>query len=293
MKFPTAHTRLFGLLGHPVSHSFSPAFQNAAFQAAGLDATYLAFDALPDALPAALAGALALGLGGLNLTIPHKESALLHCVLADRSATLAGAANTLVPAPERKGWIAHNTDSGGFLLAVREELDFEPKGRRCLILGAGGAARAAAAGLLQAGIQEILVANRNRKRAERLSAELSQAIGGRIRAVALEEAPASGLAAGDLLVSATPLGLAASGSGGSWPWDLREFGPGLLAYDMAYGRQETALVSCARALGWRAASGLRMLLHQGALSFHLWTGREAPLQAMEEALYARVRGGRS
>jgi shikimate dehydrogenase len=273
------------VLGHPVSHSLSPVLQNAAFRAAGIDACYLAFEVLPPDLPRALEGALALGVGGLNVTVPHKEKALAACSATHPVAELVGAANTLVAAPGGKGWVAHNTDVEGFLRAVEEELGFRPAGRRCLILGAGGAARAAAVGLAREGVQEILVANRNKERAEFFSAQLSERTGTRIEAVGLEEAVGAGLGAGDLLVSATPLGLAA---GATWPWELERFDPGILAYDMAYGKRETALVEAARALGVKAASGRRMLLHQGAAAFTLWTGRSAPLGAMEEALFSNV-----
>ena len=278
----TASTRLFGLVGHPVSHSLSPVLQNAAFRAAGIDACYLAFDVAPGRLVEALAGAHALGLGGLNVTVPHKEDALRLAVEADPLASAVGAANTLVPSSSGPGWKAFNTDVMGFLRAVEEELDFLPAGRRCLLLGAGGASRAAAAGLLRAGIQEILVVNRRRDRAEKLVSELAVRLGGkRIAAGDLEDPRVFDLAPQDLLVSATPLGLQA---GAVWPWDLARLRPGVLIYDMAYGRRETPLVEAARALGLRAASGRRMLLHQGAAAFSLWTAAPAPVSAMEQAL---------
>lgn len=283
--WPAGTTRVFAVLGHPVSHSLSPLFQNAAFHALALDACYVALDVAPPDLARALEGALALGMGGLNVTVPHKERALALCAAADPGAALVGAANALVPNPDRSGWIGHNTDVAGFLRAVQEELGFSARGRRCLLLGAGGAARAAAVGLLREGIQEIHVANRNRKRAEFFSAQLSEATGREIHTVPLEEAPEVELGAGDLLVCATPLGLS---SEADWPWDLGRFAPGILVYDMAYGRRETRLVEVARAAGCKAASGRRMLLHQGAAAFTLWTGREAPLSAMEEALFSNL-----
>lgn len=277
---PTASTRLFAVLGHPVAHSLSPVFQNAGFRALGIDACYLAFDVAPEALGTALEGARALGFGGLNLTIPHKEQALALAREADAGAVLVGAANTLVPAPG--GWRAFNTDVEGLLRALGDDLGFAPAGRRALLLGAGGAARAAAVGLLRSGIQEILLANRNETRAEKLACALGDVAGqNRVTPVGLGDARAFGLAAGDLVLSATPLGLHGQGS---WPWDLGRFSPGVAFYDLAYGREETALVTAARAAGFRAASGRRMLLHQGAAAFTLWTGRPAPLGAMEAAL---------
>ncbi|GAB4257003.1 MAG: shikimate dehydrogenase [Deferrisomatales bacterium] len=274
-----ASTRLFGLLGHPVSHSLSPAMHNAALRATGVDAVYLAFDVAPRELEGALAGARALGAGGLNLTVPHKERGLALAAEADPLAEAAGAANTLVPAPG--GWKAYNTDVSGFVTALAEDLGFRARGRRCLVLGAGGAARAAVAGLLAEGAQEIFVANRNEQRARRLVADLSELGRRRLSPVALERALGR-LAAGDLLVSATPVGLRPDGA---WPWDLRAADPAVVVYDMAYRPEgQTCLVRQARAAGLRASSGRSMLLHQGALAFALWTGRPAPLSAMAAAL---------
>jgi shikimate dehydrogenase len=137
-------------------------------------------------------------------------------------------------------------------------------------------------GLLNGGIQEIVVANRNRGRAEKLATDLAGLPGGnRIAPVSLAEARPADLGPGDLLLSATPLGLQGAAS---WPWDLGGFDRGVLVYDMAYGKRETPLVEQARGSGFRAASGRRMLLCQGAAAFSLWTGAPAPLKAMERAL---------
>ncbi|MDW7709321.1 MAG: shikimate dehydrogenase [Deferrisomatales bacterium] len=279
-RAPTARTRLFGLVGHPVSHSLSPAMQNAAFRAGGLDAAYAAFDVAPEALGEALAGARALGFGGLNVTVPHKERALALAVEAAPAAARAGAANTLVSVPG--GWRAHNTDGAGLVAALRSELRLDPTGRTCLILGAGGAARGAALGLLEAGAQEILLANRNEDRAAALARELNRRCRTRrFASVPLGEAPER-LGPEGLLVSATPLGL---GPGNRWPWEIERFARGTVAYDLAYRAEaETPLVTQARERGLRAASGLSMLLHQGALAFTLWTGGPAPLAAMGRAL---------
>ncbi len=275
----TARTVLYGLLGHPVSHSLSPAMHNAALAALGMDARYLAFEVLPEDLGAALAGARALGIRGLNVTVPHKEPAVDLAEQADPVAALIGAANTLVPVST--GWRAYNTDAEGFLQAVEADLAWTPQERRGLILGAGGAARAAAVSLAREGAQEIILANRNGERARRLARDLSGRLDASIRAVALESAPEA-VGEGDLLVSATPLGLH---PGAAWPWDLSRVRRGVRVYDMAYrSGEETALVLAARSLGFRAASGRSMLLHQGALAFSLWTGEPAPIETMKSAL---------
>ncbi len=274
-----ARTRAFGLVGRPVAHSLSPAMHNAAFRALGMDAVYLAFDVAPEELGAALEGARALGFGGLNVTVPHKEQALGLAALAAPSARLTGAANTLVPT--EAGWEAHNTDVEGFAGALAEDLGLDPQGRRCWILGAGGAARAAVVALARAHPQEILVMNRNRKRADHLAAALGPAVGVPLRAVDVDRFAAR-VRPGDLVVSATPLGLDPDAR---WPWDLAEIPPGLFVFDMAYrAGGETPLVLQARAAGHRAVSGRSMLLRQGAAAFALWTGRPPPVEIMRQAL---------
>jgi len=276
----TGRTRIYGLLGWPVSHSLSPAMQNGAFRGAGVDARYVAFAVASETLPAALAGARALGFGGLNVTVPHKEQALALVAEADPSAARAGAANTLVPVPG--GWRAHNTDGEGLLRALRADLGFDPAGQPCLLLGAGGAARGAAAALVLAGAQEILVANRNEERAEELVRDLRRRLATDVLfSVALGAAPER-LGPGGLVVSATPLGLSPEGR---WPWELGRLPSGTVAYDLAYRPgAETSLTRQAREHGLRAASGLSMLLYQGALAFTLWTGLPAPLDDMQAAL---------
>lgn len=273
---PTASTTLFGLLGHPVDHSLSPALHNAAFRAVGLDARYLAFDVAPGQLPEALAGARALGVRGLNVTVPHKQAALVLAREADPLAVQAGAANTLCPTAG--GWKAYNTDVAGLLRALADDLGFSPEGRRCVILGAGGAARAAAVGLAARGAQEIRVTNRNEGRAAALVRELTPELGRDVLCAVPLARALEGLAPGSLLVSATPLGLT---DRGRWPWEPAALPAGLLAFDMAYRPGgETPLVDQARAAGLTAASGLSMLLHQGALAFELWTGSAPPLAVM-------------
>ncbi|GAB6062800.1 shikimate dehydrogenase [Deferrisoma palaeochoriense] len=274
---PTPRTRLYGLLGHPVAHSLSPAMHNAAFAALGLDAVYLAFDVAPEGLEAALAGCLALGVAGLNVTVPHKEAALRLAAEADPTARLVGAANTLVAA--EGGWRAFNTDVAGFARALAEDLGYDPQGRRAWIWGAGGAAKAAVVALASGGAQEIFVMNRNAIRAE----GLARALAPRISPCRLEAVEITAFAPGpgDLLVGATPAGL---DDGARWPWDLGSL-PELAVYDMAYRRGlETALVDQARVAGHRAASGRSMLLYQGAEALRLWTGREAPVAVMARAM---------
>ena len=276
----TSGTRVFGLLGWPVRHSLSPLMQTAAFCAAGLDACYLAFEVAPENLEEALRGAASLGFGGLNVTVPHKRRAFELAAQKDKSALLTGAANALVPCIG--GWKAYNTDSTGFLGAVKTELGFDPCGSNAVIFGAGGAARAAVAGLVEKGAASVLLAARDPDRALALAAEFAGRTS-RVEAVALDRVPGR-VKGGDLVVSATPLGLDPLGS---WPWAMGEFAPGVVFYDMAYSASSTSLERQAVAAGFRACSGRLMLALQGAEAFRLWTGLEPPLARMVESLETR------
>jgi shikimate dehydrogenase len=261
-------TRATFLLGHPVAHSKSPAMQNAAFAATGVDARYLALDVAPEGLAAALAGLRATNALGCNLTAPHKEAALAHCDTLDASARDAGAVNTIV---FRDGQgIGHNTDGSGALDALREGGVMLP-GARVLLLGAGGAARAVAHALRSAGA-DVTVANRTQARADALG--FPTIPWGRIPDV---------MANVDLLVNATTLGL----HGEPAPAPLAKMPATGAVFDCVYG--DTPLARAAQERGLRLVRGGSMLLHQGARAFTLWTGKPAPLAAMRGAL-AEARG---
>jgi shikimate dehydrogenase len=270
-------TRVVAVLGDPVAHSRSPAMHNAAFAALGLDWTYVALRVRPADLGRALAGVRALGLAGLNVTVPHKERiAPLLDRLTSRAKSI-GAVNTVF---WRKGALwGDNTDAGGFLRALADA-EFRPRGRSALVLGAGGSARAVVNALAGAGIGSLTVLNRTVSRAR----ALRRLVPGRTEFAAggIEEAsdPAT-VAAADLIVNCTSLGL----DGRSLPpLDLRAVSPASLVYDLVYGPDTTPLVRAARRRGLRAEDGRRMLLHQAALAFRLWTGKAPPLAAMAAAV---------
>lgn len=274
----TASTAAYGVVGWPVRHSLSPVMQAAAFKACGIDACYLAFEVSQADFRAAVDGAYRLGFSGLNVTVPHKRAAFELAVESDVSAVETGAANTLVRCAA--GWKAYNTDTYGFGVAVSEFLGFAPEGRTGAIIGAGGASRAGVAALRGMGATRVLIAARDREKADGLAVEFGGAAKG-IQAVSLDAVPEL-LSAGDILVSATPVGLDPAGE---WPWPMEKFDRGVLVYDMAYLRgAETSLVKSAAASGLSAMSGKMMLVLQGAKAFTLWTGREAPVDAMVDAL---------
>lgn len=266
-----AHTRVAGVIGSPVRHSLSPAMHNAAFRELDLDWVYVAFEVAPDSLAAAFDGVRALGIGGLSVTIPHKGAALAAVDEATATAAAVGAVNTVVSRTDGS-LLGDNTDGSGFLASLEEER-FDPSGRICAVIGAGGAARAVVYALAGAGAAEVIVVNRTRERGESAAALAGAA--GRV-------GTATDLAQVDLIVNATPLGLAGSG-GEELPVDPRLVGPGQLLVDLIPNPAMTPLMRGASDNGARVAGGLGMLVHQGAAAFELWTGRPAPIAVMRAA----------
>lgn len=273
-------TRLYGILGHPVASSLSPAMQNAAFRALGINAVYVPFPVPPDDLTRAVQGLAAAGIGGFNLTVPHKLAILPLLAEIAPAARAIGAVNTV--RCEAGRLTGTNTDGAGFLASLAHDLGWQPAGKSVLLLGAGGAARAIAMGLLEAGCGALRIANRTPARAEGLAADCRAAFPGReIHAGGLETAAG---AAPDLLVNSTTVGM----GDGAVPVELEAVGVREAVLDIVYAPAETPLLNRAKVLGLPCANGIGMLLHQGALAFHFWTGQEAPLDAMRTALEAAL-----
>jgi shikimate dehydrogenase len=250
---------LTGVLGFPVAHSRSPAMMNAAFAELGLDWRYVKLPVPPDRFAETARALPGSGFRGANVTIPHKLAAHdLAGELAPAAAAI-GAANTLTFEDGRV--LADNTDAGGLLDALGED----PRGRTALVLGAGGAGRAAAWALREAGAR-VAVWNRTAERARALAAELE-----------VEHAERPGRAA-DVLVNATSLGL----HGEDLPAEL-ELEEAAVVVDLVYGDAPTALGRWAERAGARVVDGLEVLVRQGARSLERWTGRPAPLDAMRRA----------
>jgi len=276
---PSGATRVVGVIGWPVRHSLSPAIHNAAFRAVGLDWAYVAFEVGPGRAVDAIDAMRVLGLAGLNVTMPHKAdvgAALDRCTAI---AEALGAVNTV----SRRGdaLIGDNTDGPGFLDAIRLDEGFDPVGRRCLVIGAGGAARAVVRALADAGAAEVVVVNRTAERAE-AAAALAGPIG-RV-GVAAEAGEA------DLVVNATPIGMPDSDeptpidqTPPTLPVEPAHLGSGQLVVDLVYHPAVTPLVDAARAAGAVAVNGLGMLIHQAAHAFRLWTGEDPPLEVMSAA----------
>ncbi len=273
-----------GLLGHPVAHSVSPAMHTAAL--AGLAALeprfatwhYHRFDLPPADLPRALALLHARGFAGLNLTVPHKEAALALAASADDFARAAGAANTLLRTAT--GWHAANTDGPGLAAALRSELHLPLAGRPVILLGAGGAARAAAAQCLGEGVAALWIGNRGPDRLAALVRDLQPLARNQpIQAFSLSEPPAA-LPEEAIVINSTSVGLRHETTG---PIDLRRLRAPAGVFDMIYNPPVTALLRQAAALGLPHADGLSMLAQQGAQALSRWTGRPVSAAVMHQA----------
>lgn len=261
---------VFGLLGKPVGHSLSPVLHEAAYDALGMDARYVTFEPSRADLAAALQGAEALGIVGLNVTVPYKRD-VLSLIEPDALARRIGAVNTI----DVEAGTGHNTDAAGVVRALRDH-DIELAGT-AVIVGAGGAGRAAAFGLADEGM-DVLVANRTVERAEELAASLPAA-----SAHGLEELDQL-LAGADILVQATSVGMEEDDS----PVPASALHGDLAVLDAVYRPLETRLLREAAATGATTVDGAWMLLYQGVEAFELWTEKTAPVSAMNAALRSRV-----
>ena len=274
--------------------------QNAGMAALGLNWRYLAFDVDPSRLREAITGARVMGFVGLNLTVPHKLLALNLVDVADPGAKAWGAVNTIRfegreptgewkpiwnfsgPPPEVRA-CGFNTDGEAIIQALREDLGFEPAGKRVLLLGAGGAGRVAALRLAAANVAQLFLLNRTIQKAEEIGREIST----RFSKVKIEiGCPPAEV---DLILNATSLGLKTDDE---LPLDRVKFPlqKAAAVYDMIYRPAETPLLRAAKAAGCRTANGIGMLLHQGATALELWSGLKAPITIMRDALVRNVYG---
>ena len=255
---------------------------NAAFRYLGLDCVYLAFDVDPRNVAQAVSSIRALGLCGINVTIPHKQSVMAGLDEIAPEASMVGAVNTIVNEDGRlKGY---NTDVSGVLRALHSELEFAPRGKNVFIVGAGGASRAVIVAMCTGGARSVSIVNRTYLKAQKLSEEFSPQFG----SVAFSAAPLDGadrvaelIAQADIVINCSSAGMGDI-EPLCLPLDLLD--EDCVVYDLVYKPPVTPLVRDSRALGLKAESGLGMLLYQGVDAFEIWTGKDAPVKVMREAL---------
>lgn len=276
-----ATTTIYGIFGHPVKHSLSPVMHNSGFQALRLNSVYVAFDIEPEKIGEATRAIRTMGIKGINITIPHKQSIIPFLDEVSPDAKLTGAVNTVKN--ENGKLSGYNTDVGGFLRAVKEDLDFSPRGKTLLLVGAGGAARAVMSAFCTEGAAVIYITDIIHERAVILAKEFKDNFESiTIEPLALDNQEVIGdkLSVADMLVNASPAGM-----DGAEKLDipLSRLNENAVVYDLVYKPAETNLLIRAKELGHKASGGLSMLLYQGAESFEIWTGEKAPVAVMKRS----------
>lgn len=278
----TASTRLAGVIGDPVVHSLSPVIHNAAFRALDLDWVYVAFEVAEGSAAQAVGGLRALGVGGLNVTMPHKQAVVDAVDRLTPTAELLQSVNTI--SWRGQHLLGDSTDGAGFVDALRHDEGVDPSGRHAVVLGAGGAARAVVLALANAGAASVTVLNRTPEHAEAAVALAPD----RVR-TGLLEAAGGALAEADIVVNATPIGMAGTSEAGRLPFDPAGLRNGQVVVDLVYHPLRTALLEEARAHGCIPVTGLGTLIHQAAHAFRAWTGEDPPLEVMSAAAMAALR----
>jgi shikimate dehydrogenase len=294
----TATTRICAVYGHPIKHSASPAMQNAGIAALGLNWRYVAFDVHPDNLREAIAGAKAMRFIGLNLTVPHKLLALQMVDVMDEAAKPWGAINTIrFEGRHGSTWrplaelppdietqirsVGFNTDADAIIRSLKEDLQLSVAGKKILLIGAGGAGRAAALRIAEENPAELWLYNRTEAKAADVAKQISKTNPSLKICVGVPSGRV------DLLLNATSLGLKPDD-----PLPIHDNGFNLknaaAVYDMIYRPAETPLLKAAQAAGCRTANGLGMLLYQGAKALEIWSGKPAPIEVMRQALHRHV-----
>lgn len=285
-----ANFQLFGIFGHPLSHTLSPVMQEAGFEKIGLKAFYSAFDLEEKAFRKTCKNLPHLILDGFNVTVPYKQTVIPYLDRLTPEARAVGAVNTVFKETNR--WTGTNTDIYGFATSLTREGKFKPRGKTAVVFGAGGAARAVLYGLAQQGIRSVCIINRNTAKAEKLTREFKKIFSKtNFRVLKPHESAADVLSLSDLAVNATSLGLSAEDppvvNASAIPSAGRK---AKLFFDLIYHAAETPFLKAAKKKGHRILGGKGMLLFQGVKAFELWTGRKAPVNEMRRALDAAIQG---
>jgi shikimate dehydrogenase len=277
-------TKKVGLIGYPLGHSISPAFQQAAFDHLKIDAKYELWSTAPDDVKGVVDGLRSADALGCNVTVPYKENVLPMLDKLDDLCAQIGACNTIVSHAGKL--TGYNTDAEGFIKALRQDGQFDPIGKRVVILGTGGVARAAGFALINAGASSIGLVYDIERQANILASSLRKA-GGNV-SICKSQDIVSTLSNCDLLVNCTPFGMKGSSFEGRSLVETKDLPADILVYDVVYNPLTTQLLANAEKAGARTLAGLAMLVYQGAAAFALWTGKDAPLGVMRKAAQGAI-----
>ncbi|MFC1500832.1 shikimate dehydrogenase [Elusimicrobiota bacterium] len=272
------NTKIIGIFGYPIKHTFSPAMHNAAFKVSGLNFIYTPFEISPNNLSKAISCVKKFNIHGLNITVPHKENALKFIDKADPLAKKIGSINTIV---NKNGVLTgYNTDGKGFIKDIKN-CGFNPIKKTALLMGAGGAGKAVAAALSWSGAKKIYITDKSQTLARKLVSKIKNSKHFPMSKIKekIEEA--------DIVINATPIGMKNSKQSLINKNLLRK---NLFVYDLVYNH-ETRLIKDAKKIGAKAYNGIGMLLYQGVLAFELWTGKKAPVSIMRKSLLKNLKRG--
>ena len=281
----SGRTKVCALIGYPVDHSLSPIIQNASFRHLGLDYVYVAFNVQPEELKGAILGVKSLGIYGLNVTMPHKISIIQYLDELDVDAKRAGSVNTILNLNGKL--IGYTTDGIGALNALKYA-GVDPSGKKIVILGAGGASRSISFALAKWAC-EIVVLNRTLEKAMMLVNDVKRALGAEtnIRASQFnDENLRMEVENADILINATSIGMKPKEA--ETPVKREFLRRDLVVFDIVYDPLETRLLREAKIIGAKTIDGLSMLIHQGAVSFEIWTGFKAPIEVMRKAALKKI-----
>ncbi len=274
----TGETEVYGIFGYPVKHSKSPVFQNSAFSYLNINAVYVPFEVKPEELEKAVEGLKALNIKGVNITIPHKEEVIKYVDELSEEVKFIKASNTIKNVNGKL--YAYNTDAYGFITGLKL-LEPNLTDKIALVIGAGGASRAVIYSLLKENIKKVILANRNIARAENLRYDfknLSKEFGEKINIINIADIE-NNLTKADIVVNTTPVGLKDDDKP-IFNYDKLE--KRHIVVDIVY--KKTPLLQVAEKKGCKWQDGYPMLIYQGAKSFEIWTGKEAPIDVMKKAL---------
>jgi shikimate dehydrogenase len=279
----TGKTRVCGVIGEPIEHSLSPLMHNAAFEACKLDSVFLAFRVKPSEIENAVNGMRALNIRGLNVTMPHKSAVIKYLDRVDLSAQIVNSVNTILS--KENLLFGFNTDGVGAMKALKEN-GVDLKGRKVLLLGAGGAARAIAYTMAKEA-DELAVLNRTLKQAQALAKLLEKSCNKKIATGSLSPSDIQrNLQDSDILINATSVGMKPKAEESLVTPNLLR--SSLAVLDIVYNPLETKLAKDAKAAGAKVISGVEMLIYQGAASFEIWTGKSAPVEVMRRAALSHL-----